>query len=164
MMKKIPIGKIVRAFGIKGEVKVALLTDIPTEQFVVDQTLEVEVNSNLQEVVIESFRMHQNHGLLKFKGLDSINDVLEFVSGSLLIEVDPSQEQRVTYFDCIGCTVMEDTNTIGTVVDVLDMPAHPVLKVDTKTKMIMIPLVDAFVLNVDKEKNIIHIQSIEGLL
>ena len=164
MKKKIPIGKIVRAFGIKGEVKVALQTDIPEKRFVVDQVLEIDVNSNQKEVIVESFRMHQRHALIKFKGLDSINDVTDLVSGNVFIEIEPENEDRIAFFDLIGCTVMEDTQEIGNVVEVLDMPAHPVLKVKTSTKMIMIPLVDAFVLNVDKHQKVIQIKSIEGLL
>lgn len=164
MKKKIPIGKIVRAFGIKGEVKVALLTDIPEERFAVGQTLIVDIHSDQKEVIVETFRMHQKHALVKFKGLDSINDVTELVSGTISIEINPEDEERVALFDLIGCTVVEDTITIGTVVEVLDMPAHPILKIETTTKMVMIPLVDAFVLNIDKHQKVITIQSIEGLL
>lgn len=164
MNKKIPIGKIVRAFGIKGEVKVALLTDIPEERFALGQSLMVDVLANQQEVIVETFRMHQRHALIKFKGLESINDVTELVSGTISIEINPEDEERVAWFDLIGCNVVEDTRTIGTVVEVLDMPAHPLLKVETSTKMIMIPLVDAFVLNIDKHQKVITIQSIEGLL
>lgn len=162
--KKIPIGKIVRAFGIKGEVKVALLTDIPLKRFAHNQVLEVKLHTTQQKVTVESFRMHQNHGLVKFVGLDSINDVEDLVQGTIFIEIDPNQEDRITQFDCIGCIVKEDKTVIGTVVDVLDMPAHPLLKVQTQTKDVLIPLVDAFVLAIDKENKIIQIQSIEGLL
>lgn len=164
MKKKIPIGKIVRAFGIKGEVKVALLTDIPEERFAVGQSLLVDVHSDQKEVIVETFRMHQKHALVKFKGLESINDVTELVSGMISIEINPEDEARIALFDLIGCSVVEDTMTIGTVVEVLDMPAHAVLKVETTTKMVMIPLVDAFVLNIDKHQKVITIQSIEGLL
>lgn len=163
-MKKIVIGKIVRAFGIKGEVKVALLTDIPEERFIVGQPLMVDVNSTVSEVVVETFRMHQNHALIKFEGRDTMNDVTDLVSGNVLIEIDPTQEERVTLFDCIGCIVKEGTQVIGNVVEVLDMPAHPILKIQTDTKIIMIPLVDAFVLDIDKINQVIQIKSIEGLL
>jgi 16S rRNA processing protein RimM len=164
MKKDIRIGKIVRAFGIKGELKVALKTDIPLERFKLNQPLMLQHEHFSQEVVISGFRIHQNHGLLKLDGFESINDVLDFVGADIMMTIETDDEVRVAFFDLVDCDVVENQITIGKVIEVLDMPAHPVLKILTPTKTIMIPYVDAFVVDVDQKNKIIHIKSIEGLL
>ncbi len=164
MKKDIRIGKIVRAFGIKGELKVSLKTDIPFERFALKQSLLFKGNHHEQEVIVDGFRMHQDHGLLKLQGYDNINDVLTFVGADIMITIETDDQERIAFFDLVGCVIIEKDSVIGEVIEVIDMPAHPVLKVKTSTKTVLIPYVDAFVLNVDQAKKIITIQSIEGLL
>ncbi len=164
MKKEVRLGKIVRAFGIKGEVKVALSSDIPEKRFIIGNIIHATQNNTKIDLVVESFRMHQNHALVTFEGYKSIDDVSELVLATLSTVIETDHEDRVAFFDLVGCEVVEKDTVIGTIIEVLDYPAHAVLKVKTNTKTVMIPYVDAFILNVEPEKKVITIQSIEGLL
>ena len=164
MKKEVRLGKIVRAFGIKGEVKIALTTDIPAKRFKGGNIIIATHPQFQSELVVESFRMHQNHALVKFETLDSIDDVSKLVQATLSTIVETDHEDRVAFFDLVGCDVMEQKINIGKVVEVLDYPAHAVLRVVNQEKNVLIPYVDAFIVNVDTKNRIIEIQSIEGLL
>lgn len=164
MKKEVRLGKIVRAFGIKGEVKVALDTDLPEKRFVVGNVIHATLNQSKIDLVVKSFRMHQNHALVTFEGYNSIDDVSELVMTTLSTVIETDHEDRVAFFDLVGCSVIEKDNVIGTIIEVLDYPAHAVLKVKTDSKTVLIPYVDAFILDVEPDKKIVTIQSIEGLL
>ncbi len=163
MKKKIRIGKIVRVFGIKGELKVSLKTDIPETRFAKGEHLLL-VNDKETKAVVENFRMHQKHGLLKLHDHDTIEQVSDLINADVMVMIDSDQEDRVAYHDLIDCVVKENNQIIGSVIQVMDMPAHPVLRIKTPAKVIMIPYVDAFILQTDKINKVIHIKSIEGLL
>lgn len=164
MKKEVRLGIIVRAFGIKGEVKVALDTDLPEKRFAVGNVIHATLNQTKIDLVVKSFRMHQNHALVTFEGYNSIDDVSELVMTTLSTVIETDHEDRVAFFDLVGCSVIEKDSVIGTIIEVLDYPAHAVLKVKTDTKTVLIPYVDAFILDVEPDKKLVTIQSIEGLL
>ena len=59
--------------------------------------------------------------------------------------------------------VDENDKHIGIVSDVMETPAHTVLRIKTDEKDILIPYVDAFIIKVDEKKNRITIKWMEGL-
>ncbi len=162
MIKQVRVGQIVRAFGLKGEVKVKLYTDIPEERFKVGRHVHLEKSK--KQLVVSNFRMHQNHALLTFEGFNNIDDVSSFIFDTIMVEVDSDKEERIAQFDLMGCDVNENGEKIGEVIEVMDTLAHAILRVKTPTNTVLIPYVDAFIVKVDKKKRVIHIQSIEGLL
>ncbi len=162
MIKQVRVGQIVRAFGLKGEVKVKLYTDIPKERFKVGRHVHLEKSK--KQLVVSNFRMHQNHALLTFEGFNNIDDVTSFIFDTIMVEVDSDKEERIAQFDLMGCDVNENGEKIGEVIEVMDTLAHAILRVKTPTNTVLIPYVDAFIVKVDKQKRVIHIQSIEGLL
>ena len=162
MIKQVRVGQIVRAFGLKGEVKLKLYTDIPKERFKVGRHVHLEKSK--KQLVVSNFRMHQNHALLTFEGFNNIDDVTSFIFDTIMVEVDSDKEERIAQFDLMGCDVNENGEKIGEVIEVMDTLAHAILRVKTPTNTVLIPYVDAFIVKVDKQKRVIHIQSIEGLL
>ncbi len=164
MIKEIRIGKIVRPFKIAGEVKVQLYTDIPDERFKVGHTIVANKHDLKETLEIESFKIHQNHGILKLVGYESIDSVASLVDSILSLEIDTDKEDRIAFFDLLDCEVIEADQVIGKVIEVLDNPAHPILRVQTSTKQVLIPYVNAFIKDVDKKAKVIRIESIAGLL
>ena len=69
------------------------------------------------------------------------------------------------YFrDLVGCKVQLHGEIIGEVTEVMDYPANEVLRIQMKDKEILLPFVEAFVLDVDLDKELITIDVIEGML
>src|SRR5690554_6790440 len=118
MIKQVRVGQIVRAFGLKGEVKVKLYTDIPKERFKVGRHVHLEKSK--KQLVVSNFRMHQNHALLTFEGFNNIDDVTSFIFDTIMVEVDSDKEERIAQFDLMGCDVNENGKKIGEVIEVMD--------------------------------------------
>ena len=98
MQKRLEIGQIVNTFGIKGQVKVVPFTDDITR---FDYLKKVYiVNKKLRkEVEVENVKYHKDMVLLKFKGLDRIEDVEIYKNSYLEIDrKDAIPLEEGTYF------------------------------------------------------------------
>ena len=75
--KMFNVGKIVNTHGIRGEVKVKRITDFE-ERFSKGELLYIQTKEGHVPVIVENHRMHKGFDLLKFEGLDNINDVEKY--------------------------------------------------------------------------------------
>ena len=163
---KITVGVVQKPFGIKGELKIKPQTDFVEERFKVGNERYINLNNDIKQYEVESMRKHQGSLLVKFKGLDSLNDV-EFFHRAL-IQINESDqhdlEEGEFYFkDLIDCEVYVEETKLGHVSEVLDLPAHPVLRIKTDSEDILIPFVEAFIIDVDLDNNQIEVKNMEGL-
>lgn len=159
------VGKIVRGFGIKGEVKVAILTDFPQKRFIKGKTLVFKHDTTQIDVEIKSVRYHQNHVLLSFVGYDDLSSVEKLGWGELFIKSSDLPDDGTIYaYQYYDCQVMDqDGQFRGNVVDVLTHTHHLILRVKTETKEVLIPVVDAFILKRDFDHQILVVRWMEGL-
>ena len=75
---EVEVGQIVGTHGIKGEVKVKAFTDFADERFAPGKKIRLEKGKHSVELEVESHRIHKNMDLVKFIGLDNINDVEKY--------------------------------------------------------------------------------------
>lgn len=166
-MKKIKIGQIVRPFGLKGEVKVKLFTDFPELRFAIGTPLFLTTAKGDIDVIISSFRMHQGFALVSFEGKPSIDDVEVYRNCELSIDEERIEhdEDEVYFFDLIDCTVVDENDVLlGMISEVIDSPAHAIIRVSREGKDVLIPYVDAFILDEDMDEKKITVRLIEGML
>ena len=98
MQKLLEIGQIVNSYGIKGFLKVVPYTDDIT-RFDSLKTIYIEKNKKLEEMQIEEVRYHNNLVLLKLKGIDDINDTLEYKNCYIKIDrKDAVELPKNSYF------------------------------------------------------------------
>jgi 16S rRNA processing protein RimM len=164
---KIQIGLVQKPFGIKGEVKVKPMTDYIEDRFKVGSSIELLLNEVRHNYVIESVRHHQGSLLVKFEGLDSLNDVEFYHRGIIQVDrndLDDLEEDEFYFTDIIGFKLQVDGDYVGIVSEVMDLPAHPVLRVKTETDDILIPFVASFIETVDTDEDIIYVKGMDGLL
>jgi 16S rRNA processing protein RimM len=119
-------------------------------------------------VVIEGLRWKGALALVKLAGVDDRDEAGRY-GGALLgvsrEDVKPPGEDEYYHFDLIGCRVVDETGTgIGTVREVLRMPASDVLVVTGGGRDMLIPTVKQFVKRVDIEGRLITIERMPGLL
>mgnify|MGYP003608783995 CR=1 FL=1 len=146
--EKIRVGRIVKGFGIKGEVKVKIYTDFPEKRFKSKKTLYIERDTGFLDVVVESVRYHQEHALIKFVGYPDLTSVEPLAQSDLYVDRSSiDTKETVYYFQLMN----------------METPAHTVLRIKTDEKDILIPYVDAFIIKVDEKKNRITIKWMEGL-
>ena len=122
-------------------------------------------NDTYEPVTINSARLHKNNYMITINGHNNINDVLKYVGFSLYVDTTKAKELDEGVYYCDDLIDMEVYNQnnelIGTVIDVIDIPASKLLEVSDGKKKFLIPLVDAFVKEIIDNK--IYIEEIEGL-
>jgi 16S rRNA processing protein RimM len=168
----ITIAKVAKTQGRHGEVAAELFTDFPERFAERRDLLALNDRGERRELHLEDFWPHKGQMVLKFAGVDSINDA-ELLIGS---EIQIPREQRteleegaVYVSELLGCTVtvIEDQSSrdIGTVANV-DFSAGeaPLLVIRQGSKEYMVPFVERFLLKVDLPGRRIEMSLPEGML
>lgn len=164
-MELIRIGKIVNTQGLKGELRIYPDTDY-LERFEELDVLHVQGEEDTFEIT--KVRYKKNLVIVKFKGLDHINEVEKYKNRIVYTEklsAEELEEDRYYVEDLIGMKIVDEKHgEIGELIDVMQNPAHDLYVVKTPEKEILIPVVEAFVGDVDVEKRQIHVTLIDGML
>lgn len=167
---RLKVGKIVNTHALKGEVKVISSSDFVEERFEVgSQLLITRGNQVVKEVEVESAREHKGAYLVKFVGIDSIDEAEKLKN--LHIKVDEEylselDEGEFYFYEIIGCKVEdENSKVIGEIIDILQTGANDVWVVKNENnKEYLIPYIDDVVKNIDIENKLISIEVMEGLI
>ena len=163
---EVEVGQIVGTHGIKGEVKVKAFTDFADERFAPGKKIRLEKGKHSVVLEVESHRIHKNMDLVKFIGLDNINDVEKYRDYMVYASQDDQLEEGEFYYsDIIGCQVYDENEThLGEVIHILEMPTQDILEIeDPKGKTFMVPYVDAFIIDEDYDNDRLVIRLIEGM-
>lgn len=168
MRGKIAVGRISKSVGIRGEVKVQLLTDQPRRFSKLKSVWIGEREESAEKLTIESSRIQGITVVLKFHEIDSRTaaDILQgryvFISAKDVI-VPPKGSFFID--DVIGMTVVsEEGEPVGTVKDILQTPANDVWVVQNGTKEVLLPAVKEVIKTVDLKRKEVVIHVMEGLL
>ncbi len=162
-MKYLEVGKIVTTHGIKGEVKVQVITD-NIERFNKGNLLYL--GDKKEKIIIDNSRFQKNMILLSFNKINNINDVLKYVNQTLYVDIDEVRtEDEIYYDDLIDCIVYVNNQKIGIVEDVIEVPQGEILKIlKNNQEYALVPYVSEFIVDVDINEKKIIIDPIEGLL
>ena len=127
------VGVIANTHGIRGEVKVFPTTEDP-QRFKGMKEIILDTGSEKKVLEVASARFFKNLVILKFKGIDSINDIEKYKGKDLLVTREnaiPLNEGEYYIADIIGATVVtEDGAQFGILKDVLTTGANDVYVVD----------------------------------
>ena len=164
------VGRIVGPHGIRGEVKVEVLTD-REERFAAGSRLLTYGRSGRGDdrMVIVASRPHKQNLLVRLEGVDD-RDAAEALRGVTLEilreEVPPAPEGRYYYFDLVGCRCRDGVHgDLGTVEDVVDHGAGELLRVvNADGRELLLPFVDTFIEHVNMESREICWTLPEGLV
>jgi 16S rRNA processing protein RimM len=167
--KLLSIGKILNFHGIQGEVKVGYSEG--QENFLTEVT-EIYAVKDLKATKLtpEKIRFHKNTAIIKFKEINSIDDVME-LKGALLktlkSEITELLEEDEFYIDDLtGLQVLnQDGELIGEVSGVSVSTGQDLLFIkDLNNKEHIVPFVKDIVPEVNMKEKKIVIKPIEGLL
>lgn len=153
----VPIGQVVGAFGIKGTVKVAPLTDFP-ERFAVGATLYI----GGEPFKVRGAHEHKGQFRLDLEGVTSIESAESLRSQYLTVPASDRpvlERDEFLSSDLVGMNVVEHGRSLGTVEEVVRSPAHDLLRVGDA----LIPAVSRFVRHIDLDERVIQVDLIEGL-
>ena len=162
------VGIITSTHGVRGEVKVYPTTDDP-RRFLRLKEVVLDTGKENMNLEIEGVKFFKQFVILKFKGLDNINDIEKYRQKSLYVtRKNAVRLQRDEYFiaDLIGLKVQdEDGKELGTVKDVIETGANDVYEVEMADgKSLLLPAIKQCILNVDVENGTMQVHVLEGLL
>jgi len=169
MIDYLIVGKIVNTHALQGEVRVISQSDFKEERFRKGSQLFIDFNGELVPVRVKTHRVNKNFDLVKFDGLNHINDVEKYKGCELLVSSEnlSELENNEFYFhEIIGCEVCTaDGKLFGVVDDILQTGANDVwvIKRDGE-KDVLIPYIDDVVKSIDIENKKVEIELLEGLV
>lgn len=164
-MEFVQIGKILNTHGVKGELKIDVLTDFVEERFKPNSF--VYLGEKHIKVSVKKYRFHQKFMLLTFNDLEDINLVNEYKSMVIYKSLDDIKplDDGFYFRDLKGLDVYADNKLVGKVKYAESGLSSNYLRVITNdNKEVLVPILDAFVKDVDLNNKRININNIEGLL
>lgn len=162
------VGVITTTHGVRGEVKVYPTTDEPERFLELDYVL-LDTGRELRKLEIKNVKFFKNLVILKFKGVDNINDIEKYKGRDLWIPRKEGQElEEDEYYiaDLLGMSVvLEDGQEFGTLKDVMETGANDVYIIDSAEHgEVLLPAIKECILDVDLEKNVMTIHLMKGLI
>ncbi|MDO5438168.1 MAG: ribosome maturation factor RimM [bacterium] len=168
-MEQISVGKILNFHGIKGEAKVGF-----SNRNLIEKAKKVFIEKGNEKTVlnVSSVRFHKNFAIIKFKEINSIDELIEFKGKNIYLSRDIVEnsldENEFLIDDLIGLNAFDnEENFIGEVVEIRKSLANDILCIksaDEKKDLILIPFVSELVPIVDIKTKKVIIKPIEGLL
>ena len=167
---RLKVGKIVNTHSLKGEVKVISSTDFEEQRFEKGTELLItRGNQVVKEVTVESYRTHKNNLLVKFVGIDSIEEAEKLKNLQIKIDSDnigELEENEFYFHQIIGCEVFDENGkSLGEISEILTPGANDVWVIKSQNgKEILIPYIEDVVKKIDVENKKIDIEVMEGLI
>lgn len=167
---RLKVGKIVNTHSLRGEVKVISSTDFEGERFEKGNKLLITRGNQLvKEVVVEGYRNHKNALLVKFEGIDTIEEAEKLKNLQIKIdseEISELEENEFYFHEIIGCEVFdENEKSLGEITEILTPGANDVWVIKSeKGKEILIPYIEDVVKKIDVKNKRIDIEVMEGLI
>ncbi len=161
-------GVISSTHGVRGEVKVFPTTGEP-ERFRTLKKVYLDTGRERIRLEIAGVKFFKQFAILKFRGIDNINEIEKYRGCSLWVEREdavPLEEDEYYIGDLIGMEVFtEDGNKFGVLKDVMETGANDVYIVDTPEHgEILVPAIHDCILDVDIEEKKMKIHLLPGLI
>jgi len=163
-MSLYPIGRITKTRGLSGELIITLLSS------------KIEIGKNLSEVwlgadperlqswTIDSWRSENDRVYLKLRNVKT-RDEADFLKGlDLFIDSEYCSGIECLRWMNFEVYVTGSKEKLGIVTDFDLFEPQPRLLVNIKNKVVMIPLVDAFIEKVDESEKIVFVRDVDGLI
>lgn len=168
MEQLLQVGVITQTHGVHGEVKVFPTTDDP-ERFLDLEYVFLDTGREKKKLTIQNVKFFKQFVILKFKGINNINDIEKYKRCPLLVDRENAVElEEDEYFiaDMIGMDVVtEDGEVFGTLKDVIETGANDVYIINSKKHgEVLIPAIKECILEVNVKEGRMLVHIMEGLI
>lgn len=160
MNEYILIGKIVNTHALKGEVRLISDFEYKEKVFVINNELYIGKEKNKE--TIETYRKHKNFDMIKFKCIETINEVIKYKGQKVYIlkETLNLGEDEILIDELINMQVVFNNEILGEVEEYRNDSGNKIIKVSGK----YIPYNKNFIEKIDKKGRKIYYKNIEGLI
>ena len=155
-MRFIYIGKVTNTHALKGEIRI--LSNFEFKDKVFTKGFKLYVGHLKTEEVIETYRRHKQYDMVKFVGIDNINDVIKYKGASVFIneeDLNLSDDEILTE-ELIGMKVYNDNSLVGNITEYREDNGNKNIRVNEK----LIPFNKDFISKIDKQNKEIHFHDI----
>jgi len=152
------VGRLVKAHGLKGALKLELYTDDPEGRFTPGASFTLQVPESSpwhgKSLTVREFRWMNSHPVAFFDGVDDRSGAEELVRAILWIDQDDDDivPEDDAWYDhqLVGLDVVRDDQVVGRVIRVEHFPAQDLLIVRLPgDREVLVPFVKAIVPEVD---------------
>ena len=162
------LGTIVKKYGFKGELLIKLDTDEP-QLYNNIEAIFIDINSNIIPFFIESSQLHKSELLrVKFENIDTEIDAESLLKHHVYLPLEslPKLEGNNFYFhEIIGFSIKDiNYGLVGTIKEVNDTTSQSLFVIDNNGIEILIPIIDDFILKVDRPNKTIIVNTPNGLI
>lgn len=162
------VGVITTTHGVRGEVKVYPTTEDAQRFQDLDYVL-LDTGKDMRRLDIQRVKFFKNLAILKFQGIDNINDIEPYKGRDLWIPREEGlelEEDEYYIADLLDMEVyLEDGSKFGILKDVMETGANDVYVVQTaEGKEVLLPAIKDCILDVDVEQNKMTVHMMNGLL
>lgn len=168
MQGNLEIGQIVNTFGIKGFVKVNPFVD-DISRFDDLKKVYIKKQKALKEFEVEEVKYHKNMVLVKFKGIDKVEEAENLRNSYLEVDRENAIDlEEGEYFiaDLLGLDVITDEGkTLGKLEDIFNTGSNDIYVVkDEAGKQILLPAISEVIKEINLEEKKILVHLLEGLI
>lgn len=162
------LGKIAKKYSFKGEVLVYLDTDEP-ELYTELESVFVEINGHLVPFFIERSSIHREKFLrTQFEDMDS-EEAADTIVGKdvyLPLTMLPKLEgNKFYYHEVVGFDAIDQRlGNFGTILRISDNGVQALFEVQNGDAVILIPLIDEFIIEVNRKNKSLLFNTPEGLI
>lgn len=155
-MKHIFIGRIVNTHALKGEVRI--VSDFEFKDRIFKENTLLYIGENKDKEIIETYRKHKQFDMVKFKGIDYINDVLKYKGSKVYIDesILNLKDDEILISELINMDVYNDNKYVGKITEYRSDNGNNMLRVNNK----LIPYNKDFITKIDKENKSIYFHDI----
>jgi 16S rRNA processing protein RimM len=168
--ERVTVGRILRPHGLRGEVVVEVLSDVPGRLGSGSSVKLAAVAGSAGEgrsLLVVASRAHKSGALVRFAGVDDC-DAAAALRGAWL-EIDESEVPAPpagTYyqFQLVGCVCRDGGLELGRVTSLIEDGGGHLLVVADGARELLVPFVARFLTRVDVEAGIIDLELPPGLV
>lgn len=153
-MSKLCIGKIVKAQGLKGDVKIYPYTDLS----MFEDLKSIYVGEETDKSNIEHMRFYNNMVYIKLENSNDRNQAEALCGNEIYIDKEEANVKSGEYLvdDLLGVKVLLDNGQdMGEIIDIANFGAADIITVSGKYGKWQVPFVEDIVQTIDLENNII---------
>ena len=151
------VGRLTKAHGLKGAIKIEMYTDDPARRFTPGAvfTLQVPTSSPWHGKNLEliELKWYNSHPVAFFKDVPDRSVAESLIKAILWVDHDEAEvpDEEDAWFDhqLVGLKVIRDGAEVGTVSQIDHFPAQDLLTVATASGDVLVPFVKAIVTSVD---------------
>lgn len=161
-MEKVYIGKVVNTHGIKGEIRILSNFEFKDKAFKVGTNLYIDNEIHK----IKSYRTHKNYDMITIDDYTNINEVLYLLKKGVYKDKDELDlsDKEVLDSELLTYKVIDKNKKSGIIKEIFFASSKNKIMRVLFEKEVLIPMNSPMIKNIDKNKKIVEVELIDGMI